>query len=89
MKPEPIFAKNLQTAMKISGINSRQLHLKTGITECALRRYRRGDMEPTLKITKKLCHGLNIDPNFLLGFETMIMDSVADRIKLQKIREII
>lgn len=84
------FAQNLQTAINIAGISQRELSRKAGITTGMLNCYIKGRSgNPRYTIIKKLCDALGVDPNYLMGWGSMVTDSVENRIIVQKIAALV
>lgn len=54
--------KVLKKAMKEQGLNSNGVAVKCGLDRTTVFRLQKGEREPSLRVFKKLCTGLNISP---------------------------
>lgn len=54
--------KTLKKAMKEQGLNSKAVADKCGLDRTTVFRLQNGEREPSLRVFKKLCKGLNISP---------------------------
>lgn len=54
--------KVLKKAMKEQGLNSKSAAVKCGLDRTTVFRLQKGEREPSLRVFKKLCEGLNISP---------------------------
>lgn len=54
--------KTLTKAMKEQGLNSKGVADKCGLDRTTVFRLQKGEREPSLRVFKKLCTGLNINP---------------------------
>lgn len=54
--------KTLKKAMKEQGWNSKDVAVKCGLDRTTVFRLQKGEREPSLRVFKKLCEGLNISP---------------------------
>jgi len=52
----------LKKAMKEQGLNSKGVAVKCGLDRTTVFRLQKGEREPSLRVFKKLCKGLNISP---------------------------
>lgn len=57
--------KALKKAMKEQGLNSKSAAVKCGLDRTTVFRLQKGEREPSLRVFKKLCEGLNISPENL------------------------
>lgn len=54
--------KTLKKAMKEQGLSSKGVAVKCGLDRTTVFRLQNGEREPSLRVFKKLCKGLNISP---------------------------
>ena len=54
--------KTLKKVMKEQGLNSKSVAVKCGLDRTTVFRLQKGEREPSLRVFKKLCTGLNISP---------------------------
>lgn len=55
----------LKKAMKEQGLNSEGVAVKCGLDRTTVFRLQNGEREPSLRVFKKLCKGLNTSPENL------------------------
>lgn len=55
----------LQKALKEQGISTKDAAAKCGLDRTTVFRLQKGEREPSLRVFKKLCKGLNISPEQL------------------------
>lgn len=55
----------LQKALKEQGLSTKDAAVKCGLDRTTVFRLQKGEREPSLRVFKKLCKGLNISPEKL------------------------
>ena len=55
----------LQKALKEQGLSTKDAAVKCGLDRTTVFRLQKGEREPSLRVFKKLCKGLNINPEQL------------------------
>lgn len=66
---EDVFAHRLVDAMRMRGLDQRAAAEACGITEAAMSRFVNGIRKPRADTVRKLCRGLGVSADWLLGIE--------------------
>lgn len=72
------FGKRLVSARKSRGFTQVQLASKTGVSLRSIANYELGLSEPGIEIVKKLCEGLGISADVLVGVHPTTIATPAD-----------
>lgn len=74
----PRFTRRFENALQQSGLTAAELSRKTGISESTISQYRSGYSQPKKERGEILAKALDVDPAWLMGYDTPIQPVFAD-----------
>ena len=74
-------AKRLRKAMQAKGLTSQELSRLSGVGKSSISHYVNGNNEPSNRTAEKLARVLDVEPLWLMGFDTDTIEQ-SERMKL-------